>query len=290
MVATVEQLAALVRGRLVGDGSVSIHSARPGRRGGAGGHHVHRERAVRQAAAHLARLGRDRRAASSMPARDEVAASLAVIEVDDPMSGVPRGPHPPDRRPQAALDGHPSAGLRRADGPDRSRRGDLSLRLRRRRRGDRRRNDAPPRRRRSATAAGSAGIASSIPTPCSIENVILGDRVEVHAGTVLGGDGFGYRLDRRPARQDPADRAARGRRRRRDRLELHDRPRDVRGDPDRRGHQDRQPGHDRPQQPDRPPQPALRPGRHRRQLQDRRLRRHGRPGGDQGQHRRSATG
>ena len=29
MVATVEQLAALVRGRLVGDGSVSIQSARP---------------------------------------------------------------------------------------------------------------------------------------------------------------------------------------------------------------------------------------------------------------------
>ena len=29
MVATVEQLAELVRGRLVGDGSVSIHSARP---------------------------------------------------------------------------------------------------------------------------------------------------------------------------------------------------------------------------------------------------------------------
>ena len=29
MVATVEQLAALVRGRLVGDGSVPIHSARP---------------------------------------------------------------------------------------------------------------------------------------------------------------------------------------------------------------------------------------------------------------------
>ena len=45
----------------------------------------------------------------------------------------------------------------------------------------------------SAIAAGWARTASSTPTPCSIADVILGDRVEVHAGTVLGGDGFGYR-------------------------------------------------------------------------------------------------
>ena len=48
-------------------------------------------------------------------------------------------------------------------------------------RGDRR--PVPDRRR----------LARSIPTRCSIADVVLGDRVEVHAGTVLGGDGFGYR-------------------------------------------------------------------------------------------------
>ena len=98
-------------------------------------------------------------------------------------------------------------------------------------------------------------------------------------GRVLGGDGFGYRLIDGRHVKIPHTGRVEDRQRRRDRGELHDRPGDVRGDPDRRGHQDRQPRDDRPQQPDRPPQPALRPGRHRRQLQDRRLRGHGRPGG-----------
>ena len=86
VVATVGQLAELVRGRLVGDGSLAIRSARPVGEAGPGRYHVHRERAVRQAAPDLARLGRDRRAALHRRAPGDRRQSLAVIEVDDPMA------------------------------------------------------------------------------------------------------------------------------------------------------------------------------------------------------------
>ena len=160
--------------------------------------------------------------------------------------------------------GSPSAGLRRAHRP-RSARTWRSIRSSTSATTPRSATARPSTRASwSATAASSAATSSCIPHVVLYEGVTLGDRVEVHAGTVLGGDGFGYRMvDGRHVKM-PADRARRGRRRRRDRRELHDRPRHVRGDGDRRGVEDRQPRHDRPQQPDRPAQPALRPGRHRR--------------------------
>ena len=168
MVATVEQLAELVRGRLVGDGSVSIRSARPvGEAGRA------TSRSSRTSGSPSCCAARPRRPRSS--ARTSVSAamtadqSLAVIEVDDPMSAFLAvrthliGEH------EAALDRHSSPGLRRPDGPDRRGRGDLSVRLR----GRRRRRSATERRsipaRSSATAASSAATASSIPTRCSIK-------------------------------------------------------------------------------------------------------------------------
>ncbi len=52
------------------------------------------------------------------------------------------------------------------------------------------------------------------------EHSRLGQRVILHSGTVIGGDGFGFRDQGRPARQDPADGHRADRRRRGDRREL----------------------------------------------------------------------
>ena len=85
MVATVEQLAALVRGRLVGDGSVSIRSARPVAEAGPGDiTFIESERyakLLRGSPASAAIVGPHFN--SSRPAINE---DLAVIEVDDPIS------------------------------------------------------------------------------------------------------------------------------------------------------------------------------------------------------------
>ena len=85
MVATVEQLAELVHGRLVGDGSVSIRSARPVGEAGPGDiTFIENDRFAK-----LLRARPHRRrswARISVSAGDEVEQSLAVIEVDDPMA------------------------------------------------------------------------------------------------------------------------------------------------------------------------------------------------------------
>ena len=193
VVATVEQLAALVRGRLVGDGSVPIHSARPVGEAGPGDiTFIENERyakLLRTSPASAAIVG------PHFKRRRRVEHDLPVIEVDDPIAaflavrthlvGEPRSragpasiPRPASRRPAA----------------DRRGRGDLSVRLRRRRGRDRRRHDAPSRRRDRRPLPARPGRASIHPNAVLYADVVLGDRVEVHAGTVLGGDGFGYRL------------------------------------------------------------------------------------------------
>ena len=91
----------------------------------------------------------------------------------------------------------------------------------------------------------------------------IGDRVVIHAGAVIGDDGFGFARGRGSALpEDPAGRQRGDRRRRRDRREHDHRPRHHRRDPDRPRHEDRQPGHDRPQRGDRRGHDHLRPGRH----------------------------
>ena len=126
--------------------------------------------------------------------RPPASADLPVIEVDDPIAAFLAVRTPPRRRPKPRWTGvHPQAWV----APTARIGADVAIypvRLRRRRGRDRRRLDAPPRRRRRRPLPARPGRASSTPTPSSIADVILGDRVEVHAGTVLGGDGFGYRL------------------------------------------------------------------------------------------------
>ena len=192
MVATVEQLAALVRGRLVGDGSVPIHSARPVGEAGPGDiTFIENERyakMLRTSPASAAIVGPHFK---RPPAEPRACRSSRSTTRSPPSS---RSARHLGGGEQAAMDRRPSAGLRRADGPDRAR---TSRSIRSPTSATRpwsataRRSTPAPW---SATAAGSAGTSSLHPNAVLYDDVILGDRVEVHAGTVLGGDGFGYRL------------------------------------------------------------------------------------------------
>src|SRR4029077_2559098 len=82
VVATVEQLAALVRGRLVGDGTISIHSARPVGEAGPGDiTFIENERyakMLRTSPASAAIVGPHLK-------RAPVETRLPLIEVDDPI-------------------------------------------------------------------------------------------------------------------------------------------------------------------------------------------------------------
>ncbi len=191
MVTTVEQLAALVRGRLVGDGSLAIRSARTVAEAGPGDiTFIESERFVKLL------KGSPASAAIVGPHfnlnRQETGPSLTVIEVDDPMSAfltvrthlngatTPRwtGVHPqawvaPTARIGQDVAIYPFAyvgdGATIADGT-RLYPGVVI--------GDRCR-------------LGRDCIVH--PNAVLYADVTLGDRVEVHSGSVLGGDGFGYR-------------------------------------------------------------------------------------------------
>jgi UDP-3-O-[3-hydroxymyristoyl] glucosamine N-acyltransferase len=189
VVATVEELAALVRGRVVGDGSVPIRSARPVGEAGPGDiTFIDDERYVkvlRQSPASAAIVGPHFKAVAA-------AKGLPVIEVDDPLSAFiavrthlkgdarPRwsGIHPqayvaPTARLGADVAVYPFAYV-----GDESEVGDGTT--------------LHP----GAVVGDRCRLGRQVvlhPNVVLYEGVILGDRVEVHAGTVLGGDGFGYR-------------------------------------------------------------------------------------------------
>ncbi len=191
MVATVEQLAALVRGRLVGDGSVAISSARPVAEAGPGDiTFIESERyakLLRSSPASAAIVGPHFK--ENRPAIKE---DLAVIEVDDPISAFvavrnhlsgedkPRwtGIHP-----QAYVAATARIGANVAVYPfvyvgDKAEIGDGTTLFPGVVIGDRCR----------------VGQECTIhPNAVLYPDVLLEDRVEIHAGTVLGGDGFGYR-------------------------------------------------------------------------------------------------
>ena len=141
--ATVEQLAALVRGRLEGDGSVPINSARPVGEAGPGDiTFIESERyakLLKASPASAAIVGPHFKAAGQ--ARD------AGDRGRRPDHRLPRRPDPPGRRRQAPMDRRPPDG----------RRG----RLGRARRGRRR----PCLRRRSARTSRSATARPSTPAP-----------------------------------------------------------------------------------------------------------------------------
>ena len=193
VVATVEQLAALVRGRVVGDGTVAIHSARPVGEAGPGDiTFVESERYVKQLRTSPASAAIVGPHFGSMNAGSP-APILPIIEVDDPIrafltvrshlvdNGKPRwfGVHErayvaPDATigPEVAV--YPLAYV-----------GDGAYI-----------GEGSTLHPGSVVGAGcTLGMGVVLhPNVVLYPGVVLGNRVEVHAGTVLGGDGFKYHM------------------------------------------------------------------------------------------------
>ena len=191
VVATVEQLAALVRGRLVGDGSVSIRSARPVAEAGPGDiTFIESER--------YAKLLRSSPASAAIVGphfnhnRPSIKDDLAVIEVDDPIAAFvavrnhlsgERQPRWTGIHPQACVAATARIGANVAVYPfvyvgENAEIGDGT----------------------TLFPGVVIGEGCRIGQECTIHpnavlypDVVLNDRVEIHAGAVLGGDGFGYR-------------------------------------------------------------------------------------------------
>jgi UDP-3-O-[3-hydroxymyristoyl] glucosamine N-acyltransferase len=188
--ATVEQLAALVQGRLMGDGSVAIHAARPVGEAGPGDiTFIENER--------YARMLRTSPASAAIVGphikRAPVETSVPLIEVDDPilaflavrshLGGAAR-PRWTGIHAQAWVSPSAQIGEDVAIYPFVYVGDDAVI-------GD------------GVTLYPGAVVGDrcrlgrdSIVHPNAVlyPEVVLGERVEVHAGTVLGGDGFGYRL------------------------------------------------------------------------------------------------
>jgi UDP-3-O-[3-hydroxymyristoyl] glucosamine N-acyltransferase len=192
VVATVEQLAELVRGRLVGDGSVPIRSARPVAEAGPGDiTFIENDRfakLLRGSTASAAIVGPHFSLGRS--ATDEQ--RLAVIEVDDPMAAFLAvrthligenkarwtGIHPqawvaPTAQIGADVAVYPFAYV-----------GDGAVI-----------GDGTTLHPGAVVSEGCKLGRDCVvhPNAALYPNVTLGDRVEIHSGSVLGGDGFGYR-------------------------------------------------------------------------------------------------
>ncbi len=189
--ATVEQLAALVRGRLVGDGNVAIQSARPVAEAGPGDiTFIDDERyakMLRSSPASAAIVGPHFKKFSQGD-RD-----LPVIEVDDPRSAfvAVRTHLKGDTRPKWS-GVHPKAHVSPSArlGPNVAVNAFACV-------GDDATIGEGTRLEPGAVVGDRCVIGKDCilhPHAVLYEDVILGDRVEVHSGTVLGADGFGYRL------------------------------------------------------------------------------------------------
>jgi UDP-3-O-[3-hydroxymyristoyl] glucosamine N-acyltransferase len=188
--ATVGELAALVSGRLVGDGSVAIQAARPVTEAGPGDitfiENERYARMLRTSPASAAIVGPHFR-------RAPVETSVPLIEVDDPIVaflavrnhlGREAKPRWSGVHPQAWVSPMARLGAGVAIYPfvyvgDEAQIGDGTTLHPGAVIGDR------CRLGRDVTVHPNAVL---------YPDVVLGDRVEIHAGTVLGGDGFGYRL------------------------------------------------------------------------------------------------
>ena len=190
MVATAQELASLVRGRLVGDGSVPIRAARPVGEAGPGDitfiENDRYAKMLRASPASAAIVGPHFQRATAQP-------ELTVIEVEDPIAAFlavrkhlaaearPRwtGIHPKAHVSPSARIGENVAVHAFAYVGDDAEVGDGST--------------LHP----GSVVSDGCKLGRDVvirPNAVLYENVILGDRVEIHAGTVIGGDGFGYRL------------------------------------------------------------------------------------------------
>lgn len=183
---TVQQLAALIQGEVVGDGDLVIHAARPLRACGAGDiTFVEHEK-------HAPRLDACRASAAVVPP-GVAARGLTVIRVPDPLSAFvtivrhlhgQAEPSPSGIDPRAAV--HPTARI----GPDPSIEpfavvGAGSV------------VGARCRLLSGVVVGRNCRLGDDVtlhPNVVLYDGTVLSDRVIVHANTVLGADGFGYRL------------------------------------------------------------------------------------------------
>lgn len=187
--ATVGQLAALVRGRLVGDGTVPINSARPVGEAGPGDiTFIESERYAR-----LLRASPASAAIVGPHFKQAAGPEVPVIEVDDPITAFlavrshlvgASGPRWTGVHPMAAV--APTAEV----GADVAVHAFVSI-------GDGAKVGPGTTLHPGAVIGARCRIGRDVvihPNVVLYPDVVLGDRVEVHAGTVLGGDGFGYHL------------------------------------------------------------------------------------------------
>ncbi len=188
--ATVSQLANLVRGRLVGDGSLEIRAARPLADAGPGDiTFLDDERYARQlraSPASAALVGPHFRAAA-------VERGITAIEVDDPREAFlrvrehllgPKAARWTGIHPQAFV--HPSAQI----GVDVAVYPFAFV-------GEGAVVGEGTTLHPGAVVGANCVVGREVvlhPHAVLYEGVKLGDRVEIHAGTIIGGDGFGYRL------------------------------------------------------------------------------------------------
>ncbi len=197
MAVTVQELAALVRGRLIGDGSVAIRAARPVGEAGPGDiTFVDDERytkALRASTAAAAIVGPHFRAPAppGAPATTDGPA-LPMIEVDDPRAAflAVRSLLTADARPrwsgihaQAYVAPTATIGEGVAVYPFAYVGDDAVI-------GD------GCTIRPGAVVGERCRLGRGVtihPNAVLYSDVVLGDRVEIHGGTVLGADGFGYR-------------------------------------------------------------------------------------------------
>jgi UDP-3-O-[3-hydroxymyristoyl] glucosamine N-acyltransferase len=193
VVATVDQLAALVRGRVVGDGTVAIRSARPVGEAGPGDiTFVESERYAKQlrtSPASAAIVGPHFKAMVA----GSPAPSLPMIEVDDPITAfIAVRTHLIDSARPRWTGVHERAYV----APDAVIGADVAV------------YPLAYVGEGAVVGAGSTLHPGSVvgagcrlgrgvilhPNVVLYPDVVLGDRVEIHAGTVLGGDGFKYHL------------------------------------------------------------------------------------------------
>ena len=190
MVATVEELAALVRGRLDGDGTIPIQAARSVGEAGPGDiTFIENERyakLLRTSPASAAIVGPHFKRAPENP-------HVPVIEVEDPITAfvaVRKHLAPKSRprwvgiHPQAFVSRSAFIGENVAVYPFAFIGEDAVI-------GDG--TTIHP----GAVVGDRCKLGRDVvirPNVVLYEDVILGDRVEIHGGTVLGGDGFGYRF------------------------------------------------------------------------------------------------
>src|SRR4051794_21592592 len=190
VVATVEQLAALVRGRLVGDGSVPIRSARPVGEAGPGDitfiENERYARMLRTSPASAAIVGPHFKpigAESSLPLIEVEDPILAFLSVRTHLGGAAK-PRWSGVHPQAWVAPTAKIGADVAIYPF------VYV-------GDEAVIGEGTTLHPGAVIGDRCRLGSDVtihPNAVLYPEVVLGDRVEVHSGTVLGGDGFGYRM------------------------------------------------------------------------------------------------